>query len=151
MPNALAPTSQNMLAQGLRLTPEYSIAPEADLGTWTATDEKAFQKGIRQTPWYSQFVKKFGEAPDLNSKDYNYRAAWKSGMRPEFYEFDKEMQHWGSTTPQGRSVKATSHPTAWMEDYMNVTGRDPHEPGAMTPTQIDAIQRALVYRYGGKK
>jgi hypothetical protein len=151
MPNALAPPNKNRLAQGLRLTPSYSIAPEAELGTWTAADEKAFQIGIRQTPWYAQFIKKFGEAPNLDSPEYNYRAAWKSGMRPQDYEFDKEMQHWGSTTPQGKSVKSTSHPTAWMEDYMSVTGRDPHTPGTMTPAQIEAIQRGLVYRYGGMK
>ena len=151
MPNALAPPSKNRLAQGLRLTPDYSIAPEAELGTWTAADEKAFQTGIRQTPWYAQFIKKFGGPPDLNSPEYNYRAAWKSGMRPQDYEFDREMQHWSSVTPQGKSVKSTSHPTAWMEDYMSVTGRDPHTPGAMTPAQIEAIQRGLVYRYGGMK
>ena len=131
-----------------KITDDYSIVPEAKTGKWSQKDEKAFQKGVRGTKWYKQFADKYGEPPDLNSKDYNYRAAWKAGVRPQDYEHDPEMQHWASTTGKGESLKATNHPTAWMEDYMQVTGSDPHEPANMNPEQIKAMEKALMYRYG---
>jgi hypothetical protein len=131
-----------------RITDDYSIAPEAKTGKWSKQDEKLFQKGVRGTKWYQQFVDKYGEPPDLNSKDYNYRAAWKAGVRPQDYEHDPEMQHWASTTGKGESLKAKSHPSAWMEDYMQITGSDPHEPVEMTSDQIRAMGKALTYRYG---
>ena len=133
-----------------KITDDYSIAPEAKTGKWSQKDEKSFQKGVRGTKWYKQFADKYGEPPDLNSKDYNYRAAWKAGVRPQDYEHDAEMQHWASTTGKGESLKATNHPTAWMEDYMQVTGSDPHEPANMNPEQIKAMEKALMYRYGQK-
>jgi len=131
-----------------KITDDYAIAPEAKTGKWSKKDEKSFQSGIRGTKWYKQFVDKYGEPPDLDSKDYNYRAAWKAGVRPQDYEHDAEMQHWASTTGKGESLKATNHPTAWMEDYMQVTGSDPHEPVDMNPEQIKAMEKALMYRYG---
>jgi hypothetical protein len=131
-----------------KITDDYSIAPEAKTGKWSKKDEKTFQSGVRGTKWFQQFVDKYGEPPDLDSKDYNYRAAWKAGVRPQDYEHDAEMQHWASTTGKGESLKATSHPTAWMEDYMQVTGSDPHEPTDMNPEQIKAMEKALMYRYG---
>jgi hypothetical protein len=131
-----------------KITDDYSIAPEAKTGKWSKKDEKSFQSGIRGTKWYKQFADKYGEPPNLNAKDYNYRAAWKAGVRPQDYEHDPEMQHWASTTGKGESLKSTNHPTAWMEDYMQVTGSDPHEPVDMNPEQIKAIKKALMYRYG---
>jgi hypothetical protein len=131
-----------------QITADYAIAPEAKTGKWSKQDEKSFQSGIRGTKWYQQFVGEYGEPPDLNSKDYNYRAAWKAGVRPQDYEYDADMQHWASTTGKGESLKSTNHPTAWMEDYMQVTGSDPHEPVDMNPEQIKAIKKALMYRYG---
>jgi len=131
-----------------QITKDYKIAPAATIGDWSAKDEKAFQKDIKATEWFKQFKKQYGEDPDLNSPDYNYRAAWKAGVKPELYKFDNSY-HWPSVSPQGQSLKAVSHPTAWMEDYMAITGRDPHEAGTMSQDQIDAVQRALMFRYGG--
>jgi hypothetical protein len=135
-------------AKGAKITEKYSIAPEAKTPKMSKSEEGEFQKGVRGTKWFQQFVDKYGEPPDLNSKDYNYRAAWKAGVRPQDYEHDPEMQHWASTTGKGESLKSTSHPTAWMEDYMQVTGSDPHKPVDMNPEQVKAMQRALMYRYG---
>lgn len=131
-----------------QVSPNYRIAPEAKVGTWTPADEVAFQAGVKQTPWFSEFKNQYGETPNLDSQDYNYRAAWKAGVRPQTYEYD-QMQHWPSMTPSGESLKATNHPTAWMEDYMQLTGGvDTHEPVALTPQQIKALGNALRYRYG---
>ncbi len=135
-----------LLNDPAQITEDYRIAPEALLGPWGAEDEQKFLQTVQTHPWYNQFVQDYGEAPDLNSPDYNYRAAYKFGVLPELYPYDNRY-HWSSVTPQGQSLKATNHPTAWMEDYMQVTGRDPHEPGELNQDQIEAIQKALQYRY----
>jgi hypothetical protein len=45
-------------------------------------EEIRFQRGIRATPWFSEFVKQYGEEPDLSkSSDYDYRQAWRMGIR----------------------------------------------------------------------
>jgi hypothetical protein len=132
---------------GYPITEDYAIAPEAKLQNWSPEKEAQFQAGIKQTPWYMEFKKQYGEEPNLNAPEYNYRAAWQSGVRPETYEFDK-LQHWPSVNTKGESLKATKHPTAWMEDYMQITGADPHSPVPLSKEQIVAISKALRYRYG---
>jgi hypothetical protein len=37
-----------------------------------------------------------------------------------------------------------------MEDYMQVTGRDPHDPAKMSPEQVKAMEKSLMYRYSTK-
>jgi hypothetical protein len=137
-------------ARGVKITEKYSIAPEAKNPKLSKAEEAAFQRGIRQTKWFQQFREKYGESPNLNDSSYNYRAAWKAGVRPQDYAHDPEMQHWASVTPSGESLKSKSHPTAWMEDYMQVTGRDPHDPAQMSPEQIEGMKRALRYRYSNQ-
>ncbi len=136
--------------RGIKITERYSIAPEAKKPKLSRAEEEAFQRGIRGTKWFQQFRDKYGEPPNLNDSSYNYRAAWKAGVRPQDYAHDPEMQHWASVTPSGESLKSKSHPTAWMEDYMQVTGRDPHDPAKMSPEQVKAMEKSLMYRYGNK-
>jgi hypothetical protein len=101
--------------------------------------EDQFQAGIRQTPWFKEFEQNYGEQPDLNTKDYNYRAAWQAGMRPTRYEHDAGKYHWPSSLPNGEMLKSANHPTAWMEHFMRATGRDPNELGVTTPEQAQAF------------
>ncbi len=133
--------------EAAQITPEYRIAPEAVARDWNPEQEAAFQNYVRMTPWHAEFEDQYGEPPELNTPDYNYRAAWQAGVQPEIYEFDKKY-HWPSVTEGGESLKATNHPTAWMEDYMQITGgRDPHDGYQVTPQEADALGRALQYRY----
>jgi hypothetical protein len=134
----------------VKITEKYSIAPEAKSPKLSKAEEEAFQRGVKQTKWFQQFREKYGEPPNLNDSSYNYRAASKAGVRPQDYAHDQEMQHWASVTPSGESLKSKSHPTAWMEDYMQVTGRDPHDPAQMSPEQVKAMEKSLMYRYGNK-
>jgi hypothetical protein len=136
--------------KGFKVTEQYSIAPEAKSPRLSRAQEQEFQRGVRGTKWFQQFSKKYGEQPDLNDPGYNYRAAWRAGVRPQDVKDDPEMQHWSSVTPSGESLKSRSHPTAWKEDYMQMTGRDPGEPGKLTPEQIEGMNRALMYRYSTK-
>jgi len=130
-----------------KVSPSYTIAPEAKTPTLTPQEEQQFQSDVRGTDWFSKFKEKFGEEPNLEDKEYNYRAAWQSGARPQAIEQD-DIPHWPSVTSSGESLKARSHPSGWMEDYTQITGRDPSEGGDLTPEQTDAMNNALMYRYG---
>lgn len=128
--------------------PAVKIPPQATTTDWTPTLEQQFQQEITQSPWYKEYTKKYGETPDLNTPDYNYRAAWQLGAKPELYKYDNTY-HWPSVA-KGRSLKAVNHPTAWMEDYMQLTGgRDPNQGGPLTQQQIDTLSSMLRLRYGG--
>lgn len=93
-------------------------------------EEKSFQEGIRATEWFSEFKQQYGEEPDLDTEDYDYRSAWKAGLRPERYAPDDNKYHWPSSLDDGTMLKSKNHPTAWKEYYMRETGNNPDEVGA---------------------
>ncbi len=119
--NALAPTNQTNALAAL-----------------SSQEEQQFQNWIRSTEWYKEFVKEFGEQPDLNIPEYDYRAAWKAGIQPERDPYDKNRYHWPSTTSQGQSLKSASHPTAWKEGFMQQTGMNPDAIGLASKEDADA-------------
>ena len=88
-------------------------------------DEAEFQKWIRNTNWFKEFKSQYKEEPDLNTKDYDYRAAWKAGVKPERDPYDKNRFHWPSSLPSGQMLKSEDHPTAWKEYFMRDTGVNP--------------------------
>ena len=98
--------------------------------------EAQFQAGIRATPWFSEFEKRYGEEPDLNTKDYDYRAAWAAGARPKPYEYDQGQYHWPSSIGN-QMFKSETHPTMWKQRYLEVTGQNPDAVGA---TQTDWLR-----------
>lgn len=120
-PAGAAVGNPNLLAQALRAR------------------ESQFQAGIKATPWYSEFQQQYGEPPNLNDPDYDYRAAWSAGLRPERYAPDGGAYHWPSSLPNGQMLKSEAHPTAWMEHFMRATGQDPNALG------IKSAQQAAEY------
>ena len=96
-------------------------------------DETAFQNWIRNTGWFQEFEKEYGEEPDLDTKDYDYRAAWKAGVQPERDPYDNNRFHWPSSLPNGQMLKSEEHPTAWKEYFMRETGANPDALGLKTP------------------
>jgi len=99
-------------------------------GAVVSKEEAEFQKGIKETDWFKEYKKEYGEEPDLNITEYDYRKAWKAGVRPERDPYDKNKYHWGSSDPKtGEMLKSKDHPTAWKEDYMRKTGKNPDEEG----------------------
>lgn len=99
-------------------------------GAVISKEEAEFQKGIRETGWFKEYKKEYGEEPDLNIAEYDYRKAWKAGVRPERDPYDNNKYHWGSSDPKtGEMLKSKDHPTAWKEDYMRKTGKNPDEEG----------------------
>jgi hypothetical protein len=96
-------------------------------------EEAKFQKEIQDTLWYWQYKHQYNEAPNLNDPMYDYRGAYVAGVQPQSYQYDKTIQHWPSVAPNGDSLKASAHPTAWMEDFQRNTGTDPLRLGLNTP------------------
>ena len=92
--------------------------------------EGNFLKEIKGTEWFKEFVKEYGEEPDLDTKDYDYRTAWAAGIRPERDPYDNNRYHWPSSLQDGQMLKAEDHPTAWKELYMRETGITPDAVGA---------------------
>lgn len=85
-------------------------------------DEATFQQWIKALPWYSEFQQQYGEAPDLDAPEYDYRAAYQAGITPERSQYDQGRYHWPS------QFKAVTHPTMWKEHFMQATGTDPDSP-----------------------
>jgi len=96
-------------------------------------DESAFQNWIRGTDWFKEFKAEYNEEPDLDTKDYDYRAAWKAGVQPERDPYDNNRFHWPSSLPTGEMLKSADHPTAWKEYFMRETGVNPDALGLKTP------------------
>lgn len=88
-------------------------------------DEESFQKGVKDTEWYRSFVKRYGEEPNLNAPEYDYRKAWSNGVRPQPDPYDGNMPHWPSALPSGEMLKSSDHPTAWKEYFMRQYGVNP--------------------------
>lgn len=123
-------------------------APRND---WTPTylspaEEQKFQadmqtgEGYRQ--WREEFEKQWNTKVDFNDPegDYDYRGAWKAGIRPSRYQFDDDRYHWASSLPNGQMLKAPDHPTAWMEHFMRRTGVDPGSLGLKNEAQGKAYE-----------
>ena len=85
--------------------------------------------------WQQTFQNRFGEPPNLNDPQYDYRAAWKAGIVPQPYAPDQGFPHWPSSLPSGQPLKAPDHPTMWMERFMQRFGVDPN---LASPSIIDA-------------
>ena len=76
--------------------------------------------------WQNAFRSRFGEMPNLNDPQYDYRGAWQGGIAPQPYAPDQGFPHWPSALPSGQSLKAPEHPTAWMEHFVQRYGVDPN-------------------------
>jgi hypothetical protein len=104
--------------------------------------EKQFQGWIRGTDWFKEFVNQYGEEPDLDTKDYDYRAAWGAGIQPERDPYDNNRFHWPSSLPDGRMLKAQDHPTAWKELFMQKSGQNPDALGIKSQAEGDTYLRS---------
>jgi hypothetical protein len=113
--------------------------PFAVIPSKEKNNEALFQKEIRNTEWFKEYVKEFGEEPDLNTSDYNYREAWKAGIRPERDPYDNNRYHWSSSLQDGTMLKSDTHPTAWKEHFMRLTGKNPDEVGVTREQYLNLI------------
>jgi hypothetical protein len=111
---------------------------------WTPGHETEFQNymafdpGVRQ--WRNAFTRKYGEAPEIEGGDYDYRRGYIEGARPQATPGDS-VPHWGS---QG---KAANHPTAWKEDFMRAFGVD---PDTVTDQQVTPAMQQFLRKVLGR-
>ena len=128
----------------LRVLEEAGVQfPEqkADGGVVNAERERIISE-IRKTPWFSEFVRQYGEEPDLSERsNYDYMTAWKSGIRPRINPNDQRY-HWDSKTPDGRMLKKPDHPTIWKTYFMDATGIDPDTIGIKNEQEAQAYINA---------
>ena len=92
--------------------------------------EALFQRDMKLSPWYGQFMDRYGEAPNLNAPEYDMRKAWGAGVIPQPDPYDNNFLHWPSSLPTGEMLKSPDHPTAWKEHYMRQTGQNSDAIGA---------------------
>lgn len=78
----------------------------------------------------------------LSSGDYDYRGAWKAGIKEEVSKYDGKV-HWPSSTPDGQMLKSPNHPTTWKEFFMRQYNKDPDSLGLST---IDKAQQWSINR-----
>jgi hypothetical protein len=117
---------------------DYQGMLQRAIGAPAAMDkEKKFLDWIQKTPWYPEFIAKYGEQPDLNTPRYDYRKAFESGVTPQVNKYDNTY-HWPSAAPDGTMLKSPDHPTSWMEYFMRNTGVDPQSLGLTTKEEGDA-------------
>jgi hypothetical protein len=96
-------------------------------------DQRKFEHEMVNSAWGQGFMSQFGMSKqqfvDMVNKDpsYDYRGAWKQKLVP-----DQAGAHWRDRGPDGKFLKSPDHPTAWMEYYQAVTGRDPEADGVDT-------------------
>lgn len=127
-------TTQALLNVGRLYDP--ATAPADPFGR-----EVQFQQWFKQLPWYQEFQQQYGEPPDPNDPQYDYRKAYQAGVTPQRYAEDANRYHWASKTPQGDWLKSHDHPTAWAEDFMEATGVDPFSIGIRDPVSADSYLR----------
>lgn len=70
--------------------------------------ERRFQREIRDTEWFKEFVKDHNEEPNLDDPDYDYRRAWKDGARPDIRDEEDGKYHWPS------KYKGDNHPRRFI-------------------------------------
>ena len=136
------PTLAEMLGGQQQRQPTGTLA---DSLTQPSFNEEQFQKEIRGTEWFADFMKEYGEEPDLRpmsenpelGPNYDYRKAWSSGVRPVRDPYDNNRFHWSSSLDSGEMLKSESHPTAWKEHFMRQFGVN---PDSLSPEMVDKMR-----------
>lgn len=120
-----------------RIMPTAQASEMAEGGSVDAERQRV-ENEIRKLPWFRNYVRKFGEEPNLSATaDYDYFTAFKSGALPD------ESDHWPSYTPDGKTrLKREGHPTLWKTNFMDKTGLDPDRVGVKNEQEgLAYIQR----------
>lgn len=112
-----------------------------------ARSEEAFQRWVRSLPWFKEFVGQYGEEPDLDTPDYDYRAAFRAGLTPTRHR--DGTYHWPSSLDDGSLLKGPAHPTLYKEYFMRNSGVDPDDFGQLDPDVFATFVEPSRYAEGG--
>ena len=104
------------------------------------SDEKEFRSWFKDTKLFNSIKEDIAKDEGLpvsaldnkkvlemivNSKDYDYRGAWKAGIEEQVSPYDNKV-HWPSAKGD-KFFKAPNHPTTWKEFFMRQYKVDPDE------------------------
>jgi hypothetical protein len=124
----------------------------------SSKEESDFQDFINNDPdvvkWRDEFKEEWGEEPQIDGADYDYRGAWKAGIKPKpTYEPEtkKTLHHWDSIGVGGKDLKSESHSTRWKSDYMKETGINPDEAGITKEQALSELGEDVVAEEPVKK
>lgn len=125
-------------------------------------EEQKFVKWLSASGWFTELVESvnrdrrkrgYGEVgagmilSEILSDpkpDYDYRRAFRSGVKPERDPYDDNRFHWPSRAPSGEWLKSPNHPTAWKEVFMERTGENPDALGLRSIDEADLfLQRKM--------
>lgn len=111
-------------------------------------DEPKFRSWLQQTKLFNSIKQEIAQENKLpvesldnnriaemllSSKDYDYRGAWKAGVKEVISPYDNKP-HWPSSA-NGKMLKSPKHETAWKEFFMQEYKKDPDELGLSTISQ----------------
>lgn len=148
------------IARGLLALTPYAPSPGL-LGGYKPTQlspeqEKAFQRDMQFAPGWSDqrrmLMRRYGETPNYDSGNYDYRGAWLYGLTPQ--EVAPGEWHGSSSTnvppyAEPKPLKAPGHPTEWKEAFYRLYRTDPDKaPGWML---ADALKRGIVIPGTGQR
>lgn len=111
-------------------------------GPWTDEQEKQFQLFMAMNPdvrtWKNKFGSAYGEQPNINDPNFDYREAFINNNTPQPVEGDT-VPHWDSRG------KSQNHPTEWMNEFMQQFGVDPTKvpQNAWTP-EMQAFMKTQI-------
>jgi len=101
----------------------------AEMTKLSPDEEREFQSWMKSNPsvlqWKKEYKEQFGEDPEIDKSDYDYRKAWKEGLSPAPDEYDDNKMHWSSSTSSGELLKQEDHKTLWKEFFMRKFGTNP--------------------------
>lgn len=112
-------------------------------GKLTPQDEGAYQSFMAFDPnvrqWRNEFAGRYGEQPNLDDPSFNYRQAFMAGNAPQPYAGDGGAMHWDSRG------KSPTHPTEWMNTFMQQYGVDPiaQAQQGFTPPQQQTVNQQV--------
>jgi hypothetical protein len=117
-------------------------------------EEKEFQQWLKNTEMFKDFKTDIATENNIpitqvddsrlfemltGSPDYDYRGAWKAGIKEERSPYDNRI-HLPSVSPEGALLKSPQHPTMWKEFFMRQHKIDPDSLG------LDTFDKAIKWK-----
>lgn len=128
--------------------PPPEVTSASNRTSLSPEEETKFQGWIRGHPWFTEFKQQWGEEPNINAPEYDLRGAWKAGIEPIRYKYDRKplaneqgiydevnAYHWPS------QFKSEDHPTMWMEKFMQRFGYDPNSKGISKEKGLEMLKQ----------
>lgn len=111
--------------------------------TLDSNTEAQFRDEMRESPWFTQYQSEFGEEPDLDTPGYDFRRAWRDGVRPTPDPDDNGRYKWpaassGALASPMASATGTYYTprdtdAEWRQKFQEKTGQNSVTLGITSP------------------